>query len=324
MSLVPSVFLEVTYYVSAAWVVLILAMGGAEAIVASPRIHPKGLEADLLRLSAKITGIATCMALVMHASARVGIPVYGLIASVGVTSLAFALAAKHTIENIMGSLNIYLDRPVRVGDFCRYGEDASAGWQRIGTIESIGVRSTRIRGQDRTVTTIPNAEFSQMHIVNLTKRDRLLFRTTLSLRQETSEEQLRFVLVKLRELLIHHPRVLGELARVRYLGFADCSFDVEIFAYVGTTVWEEYLAVQEELSLRILRAVRDAGTGFALPSRTMYFTRDGGLDVEAQKAAEAHTQRWLSTPCGQNTQPKRNSFPFRGLRDGRNSCFGRL
>ncbi|MEA3243820.1 MAG: mechanosensitive ion channel [Pseudomonadota bacterium] len=95
----------------------------------------------------------------------------GDIAGAGVGGLAIALAARSTLENFLGTLNLFADRPVRVGDFCRYGEDPSPAWQRIGTVEEIGLRSTRIRGLDRTITTIPNADFANLHIVNLTKRD---------------------------------------------------------------------------------------------------------------------------------------------------------
>jgi MscS family membrane protein len=91
----------------------------------------------------------------------------------------------------MGTLNLYADRPVRVGDLCRYGEDPSPDWRRIGQVEEIGLRSTRLRGLDRTLTTIPNADFSNMHLVNLTKRDRMLLATTIRPRYETTRDQLR-------------------------------------------------------------------------------------------------------------------------------------
>ncbi|MFD1218111.1 mechanosensitive ion channel family protein [Microbulbifer celer] len=80
------------------------------------------------------------------------------------------LAAQSLIENFIGSLNLFGDKPVRIGDFCRYGEDVGPDYQRIGTVESIGTRSTRIRGGDQALTTIPNADFCKMPIVNYTQR----------------------------------------------------------------------------------------------------------------------------------------------------------
>jgi MscS family membrane protein len=220
--------------------------------------------------------------------------VYGLVAGAGVGGLGIALAARSSLENFLGTFNLYADRPVRVGDFCRYGEDPSSGWLRIGTVEEIGLRSTRIRGIDRTITTIPNAEFANMHIVNLTRRDRMLFRTTIGLRYETTPNQLRQVLAKLRELLLAHPRVTKDPARVRATGFGAYSLDLEMFAYVNTSDWNDYLAVQEDLVLRTMDIVDKAGTAFAFPSRTLYHTRDPGLDSERQQVAEKEVREWAS------------------------------
>ena len=174
-----------------------------------------------------------------------------LLAGLGVGGLALALAAQTTIANFIGGLILYIDKPVRVGEFCRYGEDPDPGWLRIGTVEEIGLLSTRLRGIDRTLTTIPNAEFSKMHIVNLAKRDERLLRTTLQLRYETTPDQLRDILVRLRELLLGHPMVTPDPARVRFIGFAAYSLDVEVFAYLRCVSQDAFLAVQEDLFLRI-------------------------------------------------------------------------
>ena len=118
-------------------------------------------------------------------------PVYGIAAGLGVGGLAVALAAQPTIENLLGGMSLFADKPVRVGDVCKYGD-------AVGTIEAIGIRSARIRGEDRTLTTIPNAALAKMPIVNLSQRDRMLIQTVIGLRYETTPEQLRYVLVKLR------------------------------------------------------------------------------------------------------------------------------
>lgn len=174
---------------------------------------------------------------------------------------------------------------MRAGDFCRYGD-------ALGTIEEIGLRSTRIRGLDRTVTSIPNADLSKMQITNFTRRDRMLLRVTLGLRYETSPEQLRHVLATLRALLLAHPKVTSHPARVRFVGFGAASLDLEVFAYVATREYDDFLAIQEDLYLRMLDVVAASGTGFAFPSQTLYLTRDRGLDAEGSAAAVAEVQRW--------------------------------
>ena len=292
---VPGYSIELAYGVAAVWIVWLTASRIAESVIArAPTISSRGLNAHLIRLTARSVGLVAVVALAFRVAHEIGIPVYGLVAGAGVGGLAVALAARSTLENFMGTINLYADRPVGIDDFCRYGEDPSPGWLRIGTVEEIGLRSTRIRGIDRTVTTIPNAEFANMHIVNLTKRDRMVFRPTLALRYETTGDQLRFVLAQLRELLLAHPRVTDDPARVRFAGFADYAMNVEIFAYVNTADWNEFLAIQEDIHLRILDIVESAGTGFAVPSRTLYHTRDGGLDTERRQDAEKEVREWAS------------------------------
>jgi len=290
---VPDYVLAVAKGIAVVWLVWLTASWIAEAIIASPRIGPRSLNANLIRLAARSVGFLAVFVLLFRVAHDLGVPVYGLVAGAGVGGLAIALAARSTLENFLGTLNLYADRPVRVGDFCRYGEDPSPGWLRIGTVEEIGLRSTRLRGIDRTITTIPNGEFSNMHIVNLTKRDRMIFRPTLALRSETTAEQLRLVSARLRELLLAHPRVTDDPARVRFAGFGEYSFNLEIFAYVNTSDWNEFLAIREDLHFRILDIVEEAGTGFAFASR-LYHARDGGLDGERQQAAAKQVREWAA------------------------------
>ena len=174
-----------------AWAVYILCKAVAETIITLPRIPERGLDATLLRIGARVVGFLLGAWIFIGGIRYLGADVVPLLAGLGVGGLALALAAQSTIANFIGSLILLVNRPVRVGDFCRYGEDPSPGWLRIGTVEEIGLISTRLRGIDRTVTTIPNAEFSKMHIVNLTQRDRRLLRTKLRLRIHLSESRSR-------------------------------------------------------------------------------------------------------------------------------------
>ena len=243
-----------------------------------------------------------------------GIPVTPLIASLGVGGLAIALAVRPTLENILGGFTLFADKPVRVGDLCFYGD-------RIGTVEEIGLRSTRIRSLERTVVTVPNAEFSRMQLENYSRRDRMLFRTTLGLRYETTPEQLRFTLAKLRELLIAHPKVSPDPARARFIGFGAYSLDVEIFAYVLSADYNAYLGILEDLNLRIMDIIEEAGTGFAFPSQTTYLGRDKPMDATRRDAAEREVEAWRSQqslpfpiriPNGDRRYPAPSTFRPRG------------
>ena len=289
-----TILADAVAYFSLAW----LAWAGstilAEAVIALPRISDQSLNAHLLRLAARIAGGVAVIAIIFHVSSQLGAPLYGIVAGLGVGGIAIALAAQNTIEHFIGSLNLFADRPVRVGDFCRYGEDPTPDWQRIGFVESIGLRSTRIRGIDNSVTTIPNGDFSKMHLVNYSLRSRMLLSTVLGLRYETTDDQLRFVLVSLRSMLLAHPRVVDDEPRVRFAGFGDFALNVEIRVNINTTDPNEFRAIREDIYLRVMKIVKDAGTGFAFPSRTVYHARDDGLDAERQHDAEAQVRAWCS------------------------------
>ena len=292
---IPDYLIEVVYGVAVVWLIWLTASWIAEAIIASPRISPESLDANLLRLAARAVGTVAALVLAFEVAHRVGIPVYGLVAGAGVGGIAVALAAKSTLENFMGALNLFADHPVRVGDLCRYDGDTAPGWRPVGRVESIGLRSTRIRNFDRTQVTIPNAEFAQLHIVNFGKCDRMLLTTTLGLRYETTDDQLRFLLAGLRELLHAHPMTIHTVddpVRVRFVGYGDFSLNVALRVYIRTSHYNEFLAVQEDILLRAMNVVKEAGTGFAFPSRTLYVARDGGLDNERQQAAEKKVREW--------------------------------
>jgi MscS family membrane protein len=186
---------------------------------------------------------------------------------------------------------------VRVGDFCRFGD-------KVGTVEEIGLRSTRIRTLDRTVVTVPNADFSGLQIENFARRDQIRLHTTLGLRYETTPEQLRLLLARLRELLLSHPKIDPDPARVRFVGFGAYSLDLEIFAYARTTDWDEFLRIREELYLRMMDLVAEAGSSFAFPSQISYFGGDAAL---AAQRAPAGAER---TPA--EAERARTGAPFAG------------
>jgi MscS family membrane protein len=214
-----------------------------------------------------------------------GFDVTALVAGLGVGGIAVALAAQKSMENLFGGVTLLADRPVAVGDFCRFGE-------RLGFVESIGLRSTRVRTLERTLVTVPNADFSTLQIENYGARDRMWYHPTLGLRYETTPDQLRHVLVGIRRLLYAHPMVDPDPARVRFVGFGAYSLDLEVFAYVRTRDFAEYLEVAEDLNLRIMDLVEASGSGFAFPSQTLYLGRDDGLDEKRAREAEEQVRAW--------------------------------
>lgn len=266
-----------------AWLAWRLAAVVAEAIIASPRVGPESLDAHLVRGGVRLLGIGAVAALLAFGANTVGLPLYGILAGLGVGGLAVALAAQPTIENLIAGISLVADKAVRIGELCQYGD-------ALGTVEAVGVRSTRIRGHDRTLTNIPNAVLAKMPIISLTRRDQMLIRTVLGLRYETTPEQLRTVLVNLRNLLKGDPQV--ETARARLVKFGDSSLDIEVWAYVRTADWVEFLGIREDLLLRMLDIIEQGGTALAFPSQTLYLGRDRGNDPIKVSASEERVQEW--------------------------------
>jgi small-conductance mechanosensitive channel len=234
----------------------------------------------LQSLAVALAKVGVVVGSVLFLAEILSIPWQGVIAGLGIGGLAIALAARSTLENFIGGLTLLADKPIRVGDFCKFGD-------QLGTVEGLGLRSVKVRSLDRTIVTIPNGEFVNLYLENYSRRDSILLRTVLQLRYETTPDQLRWVLTQLRKLLLQHPEVMAEPSRARFVGFGAHSLDVELFAYVATSDYNTYLAIQEDLFLRFIDIVERSGTGFAFPSTVNYLARDRGVDPERRAAAEA-------------------------------------
>ena len=194
---------------------------------------------------------------ILHSS---GVELTAAIAGLGVGGIAIAFAAQKTLENLFGTVMVISDEVVKVGDYCQAGTIE-------GRIESIGLRSTRIRTLDRAVVTIPNGQLAAMSVGNTALREKFLFRHTIRLRYDTAAAQLRDVLAKITGILSEHSTLESASVRVRLIRFGDASLELEAFAYVLTPEGDIFLQIQEELLLRIMDVIEASGTAVALPVR---------------------------------------------------------
>jgi MscS family membrane protein len=194
------------------------------------------------------------------------------LAGVGIGGIAIGFGAQKTIENLFGGVSVLGDEVFRVGDVCRFGD-------RTGVVEDIGLRSTRIRTEERTLLAIPNGVVATINLENLSRRDKILFKTNLGLRPETKSDHLRFVLAEVRRVLYSHPKVETKTVRVRLTDIGT-SLNVEVLSYILTRDFNEFTAVREDLLLRVMDVMENSGGGLALPSQTLYLSRDAGVDKE--------------------------------------------
>jgi len=216
-------------------------------------LRPARRTMDLLAI---IVGIA----FLLHA---LGINPTATLAGLGVGGLAIALAAQKTLENVIGGASLIADGVIRVGDFLKVGDIA-------GTVEVIGLRSTRVRTMDRTIVTIPNGQMATLTLENLSARDRFWFRHVIGVELETSQAALDSILAQIRNLLERDTRVVALSSRVRFLRFIESGLEIEVFAYITARDWGQFLEIQEDLLIKIRQLSASIGVEFAYPSRSIY------------------------------------------------------
>jgi MscS family membrane protein len=200
---------------------------------------------------------------------QLGINITTVLAGLGVGGVAVALALQKPMEDVFGAITLYAQQPVRVGDFCRIGGET-------GTIEEIGLRTTRIRTLENTVIAVPNSRLANEPIDNISARQKIRFVANLRLRYDTSPEQLQQLLAGIRDLLTSYERVLPEGHRVRFKEIADDGLLIEVIAHLDTTEWAEYLELAEYLNIHILEIVSKAGTALSLPARALHIEQTDG------------------------------------------------
>jgi MscS family membrane protein len=221
-------------------------------------VAERSLSSSVLPLGMRVVRIGIFLIAAVVILTSWGYNTNAILAGLGVGGLAVALAAQKTIENLFGAIALISDHPVLVGDYCQFGTQA-------GTVEDIGLRSTRIRTNDRTMVTIPNSNFSTMTIENLSRRDRIWFHPTLRLRRDTDPDKVREMMEAADTILREDPMVQVDDVPIRFTKITDYSLELEIFAYVATPNFNEYLKVQSALLLKLLEAGRTHGVDFAIP-----------------------------------------------------------
>ncbi len=217
----------------------------------------------ILRPARAMMDVIVAIIGLMFALHGFGINPSAFLAGLGVGGIAIALAAQKTLENVIGGASLILDEAVRVGDSFKIGDV-------VGTVEGVGLRSTRIRTLDRTLVTIPNGQMATMTLENYSARDNFWLRHLVGLGYDTEPSNLNAVLGAVRELLGQDSRVLPASVRVRFLRFSESSLDLEVFAYVLARDWNHFLEIQEDLLMQIREVIASNGAEIAYPVRTIH------------------------------------------------------
>ena len=223
-----------------------------DLLISAQGMRPEAIDSQLIRLGGKVLTFIIVSWILLNAADSIGIPVTPLMAGLGAGGLALALASQYTLENLIAGLVIFADKPVRIGDDCQFGGVR-------GRVERIGLRSTRIRGADRSVISVPNAEFAKMQLVNFTARDHIPLAITLTLQPDIAPRPLRKLLDRLHRVLVDHPRLANDPASARLSSATPSAITVEVSAIALTGDDDEHLAIREEVLLTMMEVIRACG-----------------------------------------------------------------
>ena len=217
----------------------------------------------LLKPAGTVFRILIIVAAVLVWLDNIGFHITTLLAGLGVGGIAIALAAQAILADFIAAIILLMSQPVRVGDFCRFGNI-------VGTVEGIGLRATRIRTLDNTVVSVPNAEFTKQNIENYAWREKVWFHPKIKLPYETGKDTIKKIAAGIEEMLKNHPEVHDEPVQVYFTEIGDYSHNLDIFSYVATGDYGKYKKIAHELNTAIMEIVEKAGARLALPSRKMY------------------------------------------------------
>lgn len=246
-------FTNFTIYLAAAWAAWSACWLVAEAIIAAPNFPARVYDANLLRLLARVCSLLAAATLIVLGANEAGVPALGLLAGVSIGGLALALAAQATVENLLGGISIFADRPFRVGDTIAFGTAR-------GVVIAIGPRSSQIRGLDGAITSVPNADLAKVHVTNLSARDRWIFQHRLRLPREMPATRIAALVEALRRRLAAEPLVETGRGwpRVHVAGIGRSNLSIQISALIMTQDEAVFLATQQALILDALQAVETA------------------------------------------------------------------
>mgnify|MGYP001791502650 FL=1 len=185
-----------------------------------------------------------------------------LIAGLGIGGLALALAAKESLENLLGSFTIFFDKPFVVGDLVKVGDV-------LGVVEKVGFRSTRLRTMEKSYLTVPNKRMIDAELDNLSQRTFRRVSFTLGVTYDTTAEQIKAIVKDAQDLIDNHPNT-NQDGKVRFMEFGASSLDIMILYFIDTMDWDVFLQVKEEINFSIMEIVQRHKSDFAFPSQTIY------------------------------------------------------
>ncbi len=196
-----------------------------------------------------------------------GYNVSGFLASLGLVGMAFALAAKDTAANLFGSLVIFTDKPFNVGDWIKTP-------QVEGTIETVGIRSTKIRTFAQALVTVPNAVLANSAILNWSRMGKRRIKMNIGVTYDTPVATVEKIVQDIKKMLQNHPGIDQEVLHVHFSEFAASSLNIFCYYFTATTNWGEFMQIREDTYFKIMQIVESHNAQFAFPTQTIHINNE--------------------------------------------------
>jgi len=252
----------------AAWRMTDLAAEVLASFAARTRSKIDDVLIPLLRKALKVFVVAVGL---LYGAEALSIPIAPMLASLGIGGLAFAFAAKDTIENFFGSVAVILDRPFEVGDWVVL---PSGGGETEGTVEELGFRSTRIRTFYNSQVTVPNASLVRATVDNYGRRKYRRWKTTLGVQYDTTPDKLIAFTEGIRELVRTHPYTRKDYYQVWANDYGASSLNILLYVFFEVPDWNTELRERERLFIDIVRLADQLGVQFAFPTTTVHLYQE--------------------------------------------------
>ena len=194
-----------------------------------------------------------------------GIKIGPIIAGLGLFGVAVALGAQDLFKNLISGILVLVEKRFKIGDWILV-EDIIEG-----IVEKIGFRSTVVRKFDKSIAIIPNFQFAENAVINISQTTNWIISWTINLQYDTTVDQLKIIRNEIEDFIKKHEDYKPDLGfAVRIDKFADSSIDMYIRCFTKTDDWDEWLAVKERLAIGIKQIVEKHKASFAFPSQSIY------------------------------------------------------
>ena len=203
---------------------------------------------------------------------NLGYSVGSLIAGLGLGGMALALASKDTLANLFGAIVIFWDRPFAVGDWVEIGDVE-------GTVEEVGLRTTRVRTFANSQITLPNMKLTTASINNWSRMKKRRIKMNVGVTYDTPPVKVRAAVQAIQDIIKTTAELHQDFYLVRFDKFGPSSLDIFIYCFTVTTVWADFLEVKEQFLLNIMERFQEQGIEFAFPTQTLHVaSMPGGED----------------------------------------------